>query len=66
VKTVADRRLLQQRSPSGLEPKPLPYLLCQMNLLLHGLDAPRIDPGHALRFKLSEIGEKDRLDVVLT
>src|SRR5262245_56064341 len=21
------------------------YLLCQMNLLLHGLDAPQIDPG---------------------
>jgi type I restriction enzyme M protein len=66
VKTVADRRLLQQRSLSGFEPKPLPYLLCQMNLLLHGLDAPRIDPGNALRFKLSEIGEKDRVDVVLT
>ena len=30
-----------------------------MNLLLHGLDAPQIDPGNALRFKLSEIGEKD-------
>jgi type I restriction enzyme M protein len=66
VKTVADRRLLQQRSLSGFEPKPLPYLLCQMNLLLHGLDAPRIDPGNALRFKLSEIGEKDRVDVILT
>jgi type I restriction enzyme M protein len=37
-----------------------------MNLLLHGLDAPRIDPGNALRFKLSEIGEKDRVDVILT
>jgi type I restriction enzyme M protein len=37
-----------------------------MNLLLHGLDAPQIDSGNALRFKLSEIGEKDRVDVVLT
>ena len=37
-----------------------------MNLLLHGLDAPQIDPGNALRFKLSEIGEKDRVDVILT
>ena len=50
----------------GCEPKSLPYLLCQMNLLLHGLDAPQIDPGNALRFKLSEIGEKDRVDVILT
>jgi type I restriction enzyme M protein len=66
VKTVADRKVLQDRSLFGYEPKPLPYLLCQMNLLLHGLDAPDIDPGNALRHKLSEIGEKERVDVILT
>jgi type I restriction enzyme M protein len=66
VKTVADRKRLQEKSLTGCEPKPLPYLLCQMNLLLHGLDAPQIDPGNALRFKLSEIGEKERVDVILT
>jgi type I restriction enzyme M protein len=66
VKTVADRRVLQERSLLGCEPKQLPYLLCQMNLLLHGLDAPQIDPGNALRFKLTDIGEKDRVDVILT
>jgi type I restriction enzyme M protein len=66
VKTVAHRKLLQDESLFGCEPKSLPYLLCQMNLLLHGLDAPHIDPDNALRFKLSEIGEKDRVDVILT
>src|SRR5262249_40011054 len=66
VKTVAERKVLQERSLSGCEPKSLPYLLCQMNLLLHGLDAPQIDPENALRFKLSEIGEKERVDVILT
>jgi type I restriction enzyme M protein len=66
VLTVANRRLLQEESIYGYEPKSLPYLLCQMNLLLHGLDAPHIDPGNALRFKLSEIGENDRVDVILT
>jgi len=66
VKTVADRKRLQTESIFGCEPKSLPYLLGQMNLLLHGLDAPQIDPGNALRFKLSEIGEKDRVDVILT
>ena len=66
VKTVADRKVLQEQSLYGFEPKPLPYLLCQMNLLLHGLDAPQIDPGNALRFKLSEIGEKQRVNVILT
>src|SRR6266403_4280508 len=38
VKTVADHKLLQNASLLGSEPKSLPYLLCQMNLLLHGLD----------------------------
>ena len=66
VKTVADRKVLQEKSLFGCEPKPLPYLLCQMNLLLHGLDAPQIDPGNALRHKLTDIGERDRVDVILT
>lgn len=66
VKTVADRKYLQNDTITGCEPKSLPYLLCQMNLLLHGLDAPQIDPGNSLRFKLSEIGEKERIDVILT
>ncbi len=66
VKTVADRKILQTQSLFGCEPKTLPYLLCQMNLLLHGLDAPQIDPGNSLRFKLTDIGERDRVDVILT
>jgi type I restriction enzyme M protein len=66
VKTVADRKVLQEKSLIGCEPKPLPYLLCQMNLLLHGLDAPQIDPGNALRHKLTDIGERERVDVILT
>jgi len=66
VKTVANRKRLQNDTITGCEPKSLPYLLCQMNLLLHGLDAPQIDAGNALRFKLSEIGEKERVDVILT
>jgi len=65
-KTVADRRTLQDVSVRGGEAKPLPYLLCQMNLLLHGLEAPDIDPENSLRFKLTEIGDRDRVDVILT
>jgi type I restriction enzyme M protein len=65
-KTVEDRRILQESSILGGEAKPLPYLLCQMNLLLHGLDYPQIDPGNSLRFKISELGNKDRVDIILT
>ncbi len=64
--TVQDRRLLQTRSLIGGEAKPLPYLLAQMNLLLHGLESPQIDPGNSLRFPLKEIGDKDRVDIILT
>ena len=37
-----------------------------MNLLLHGLENPQIDPLNSLRFPLNEIGDRDRVDVILT
>src|SRR3989454_11140601 len=37
-----------------------------MNLLLHGLEYPEIDPENALRFPLREIGDKDRVDIIMT
>lgn len=61
-----DRKVLQERSIYGGEAKPLPYMLAQMNLLLHGLDAPAIEYGNSLAVKITEIGEKDRVDVILT
>ncbi len=64
--TVKQRRVLQESSILGGEAKSLPYLLLQMNLLLHGLERPSIDYGNALRVRLSEIGDKDRVDVILT
>lgn len=64
--SVEKREQLQAGSLHGVEAKPLPYLLVQMNLLLHGLEAPDIDPGNALRFRLAEIGERDRVEVILS
>jgi type I restriction enzyme M protein len=64
--TVEDREMLQRESIFGGEAKPLPYLMAEMNLLLHGLESPKIDPLNSLRHPLREIGEKDRVDVVLT
>ena len=65
-KKVEYRRILQEESLFGGEAKPLPYLLAQMNLLLHGLEAPKIDPENSLRFPLGQLGDKDRVDVILT
>ena len=65
-KTAEDHRRLQRETLYGIEAKPLPYLLCQMNLLLHGVETPNINPLNALRLPLREIGDKDRLDVIIT
>lgn len=65
-KSVQDHEKLQRESLFGCEAKPLPYLLCQMNLLLHGLEYPQIDPQNALRFPLREMGDRDRVDVIMT
>ena len=66
AKTVEQRRILQSKSIQGGEAKPLPYLLCQMNLLLHGLEYPNIDSGNSLRFPLREIGDKERVQIIIT
>jgi len=64
--TGEDYNTLQRKSLFGGEAKPLPYLLGQMNLVLHGLEYPEIDSGNSLRFPLREIGNKDRVDVIIT
>ena len=64
--SVKDRRMLQERSIYGQEAKPLPYMLCQMNLLLHGLEYPYITYDNSLNVKIQEIGDKDRVDIILT
>lgn len=64
--TVEKQEILQRSTLRGGEDSSLPFLLAQMNLLLHGLEAPNIEFGNALRFKLTEIGERDRVEVILT
>lgn len=66
VKTTEDRDALQWMTLYGQEAKSLPYLLAQMNLLLHGLEHPQIAYGNSLTVTLTELGLKDRVDVVLT
>jgi type I restriction enzyme M protein len=65
-RTVEDRETLQKRTIFGGEAKPLPYLLAQMNLLLHGLESPQISPGNSLAVRITEIGDRDRVDIILT
>ncbi|RBY79801.1 SAM-dependent DNA methyltransferase [Geodermatophilus sp. TF02-6] len=63
--TPARQRELLRGTLRGFEKKPMPYLLGQMNLLLHEVDAPRITRGNALTFSAAD-QRRDGVDVVLT
>jgi type I restriction enzyme M protein len=66
VTSPDQRRALQRETLFGQEAKPLPYMLAQMNLLLHGLEAPRIAYGNTLDRRINEIGHSERMDLILT
>lgn len=66
VTSPDQRSALQRETLFGQEAKPLPYMLAQMNLLLHGLEAPRIAYGNTLDRRINEIGHSERVDVILT
>jgi type I restriction enzyme M protein len=66
VQSTEDYRILQNQSIRGGEAKSLPYLLCQMNLLLHGMEAPNITYDNSLATPLREIGDAQRVDIIMT
>lgn len=64
VTTMADRERTVG-TLRGFEKKPQPFLLAQMNLLLHGAVEPRVVRSNALLAQLTE-QRADGVDVVLT
>lgn len=66
AKTIEQNEILQKESLFGGEAKPLPYLLCQMNLLLHGMEYPNIKFDNSLKVKITELSDKDRVNVIIT
>ena len=49
----------------GIEKKQFPYMLCITNLLLHGLDVPRVYHDNALLRDVLDYTQRDQFDVVL-
>ncbi len=49
----------------GMEKKQFPYMLCVTNMLLHGLDTPRIYHGNSLLHDVLDYTEDDQFDVIL-
>lgn len=56
---------LLQTAVQGIEWKPLPYMLCVTNLLLHGVSLPNITYGDSLSKRLSDYTDKDKVDCIL-
>lgn len=64
MKSTADA-LQYGSSVYGIEKKQFPYMLCITNLLLHGLDIPRVYHDNSLLRDVLDYTEEDQFDVVL-
>ena len=64
IQTIEDR-LLYIQSTFGIEKKPLPYLLCITNMLLHDIDNPQVFHGNSLERNIREYSEADKFDIVV-
>jgi type I restriction enzyme M protein len=64
VKGVDDLKTLE-KTIHGMELKPLPFMLCVTNLILHDIEVPNVDYTDSLNREYTSIGQKDRVDVIL-
>ena len=64
VHSVEDLKVLEE-TIRGQELKPLPFMLCVTNLILHDIEVPNIMNGDSLNREYTSIVEKDRVDVIL-
>lgn len=64
IKTTDDQAKYDE-SIFGIEKKQFPYMLCITNMLLHGLDVPRIYHDNALLRDVLDYTEEDQFDVIL-
>ncbi|GMO33749.1 MAG: N-6 DNA methylase [Termitinemataceae bacterium] len=64
VKNPKDLKILQE-SVAGKEFKPLPFMLCVTNLILHDIEIPNIEYTDSLNREYTSIKAKDQVDVIL-
>lgn len=64
VRTTEDEEAYSN-SIYGIEKKQFPYMLCITNLLLHGLDVPRVFHSNTLLHDVLDYTEEDKVDVIL-
>ena len=49
----------------GIEKKPMPYLLCITNMLIHDVDEPKIYHSNSLEKNVRDYKEEDKFDIIL-
>ncbi len=64
IKSTADADKYSN-SVYGIEKKQFPYMLCITNLLLHGLDVPRVYHDNSLTKDVLDYTEADRFNVIM-
>lgn len=64
VNTVEEQQAFQN-SIYGIEKKQFPYMLCITNMLLHGIDMPKIYHDNSLLKDVLDYTEDDKYDVIL-
>jgi type I restriction enzyme M protein len=64
VKGVDNLKTLE-KNIHGIELKPLPFMLCVTNLILHDIEVPNVDYTDSLNREYTSIGQKDKVDVIL-
>jgi type I restriction enzyme M protein len=65
TKSIDDVRVLQE-SVLGTEKKSLPYLLSVTNMILHGIDVPKIRHDNSLSRNVRDYSHAEKVDVVIT
>ena len=63
--TTEDLNTLQTKTFTGKEKKSLAYVIAIMNMILHGIEAPKIIRSNTLTENLRDVQERDRYDVIL-
>lgn len=64
VKSIDDRKTLQE-TITGIELKPLPFMLAVINLITHDIEVPQIENGDSLSREYNSIKPKDRVDIIV-
>lgn len=64
IDTTSDQALYG-RSTYGIDKKPLPYILCITNMILHDVDNPQIYHMNSLEKNVREYANEEKFDVIL-